>query len=523
MNTPASHEPHNGQSGVNGRTVHLPDGRVVLPESSRSRPEHGNAHEASKFPVTPQYQRETQFEVCADGTLLELVREKSGDLSFAAYRNGTSTFCRTFQQEQVTLVPPRIHHTTAEALYLPRSIGPSETAGALLQEIEDLLATFLDIDEVPRKLTACFALSTWLSDLSPVAPYLWIVGPYTSGKSSALQLLGTVCRRGVIAGDISPAALYQLVEKLHPTLLLDEFEMFGDAHSRSLRQLLRNGSSQGQRVLRGTRAYDVFGPKAIASRQGPLDTALASRAIFVSMRPTNRELATLTPEGLEAIADQMQPKLLNFRLENYRRVKVMAGKRELNLRMQDIARALVLPFCGDVNFENEIVDLLKPQNAQATFDRYREPEWIVTIALYSRIHRATNTLTVQELTWEVDKVLADAGETYRLAPRKVGEILRCLGFPTERLGSQGRGLRLSRCLLREIHLNAKRMGVCRADILLPEVSDGGYGGPPCAICEELGLMVDFHGKKLTCIDLYSWLRKRKSRLYEQCQNRADSR
>jgi hypothetical protein len=270
----------------------------------------------------------------------------------------------------------------------------------LLSEINGVLRTYLDLEESDRKLVGNFALCTWLNDLQEVAPYLWIIGPYSCGKTTLLRLLGAICRRPVIAGDISPAALYTLSTSVRPTLLLDEFEMARDARSRSLQHLLRNGSSQGQRVFRGPKAYDVFGPKAISSRQGPGDAALASRGLVVTMRPTTRDLPALNPDALAGIAERLQPRLLAFRLENYQRVKpAELATSRLSPRMLDIGRALAFPLLGDPKLERELVEILNLHDAQAKLDRHGEPEWVVLTALYARIHRATNTLTVQELTF----------------------------------------------------------------------------------------------------------------------------
>jgi hypothetical protein len=51
-------------------------------------------------------------------------------------------------------------------------------------------------------------------------------------------------------------------------------------------------------------------------------------------------------------------------------------------------------------------------------------------------------LTVGDLAVTVCEVLAANGETYELKPRAVGEALRSLGLSTEKLGNEGRGLRL---------------------------------------------------------------------------------
>jgi hypothetical protein len=500
-----------GQSEPAPSLIHLPDGRSLSIEAVNSAKGGRKGHR--KLPPAEQsLTRETQFEVLPDGILIDLVREKSGDIGFLVCRNGTPTFHSTFQHGNLTLIPPKVHRSLVDALRLPSLLGTIRTPTTLLSEINEVLCTYLDLEELDRKLVANFALCTWLNDLSQVAPYLWIIGPYSCGKTTLLRLLSAICRRPVVAGDISPAALYTLSSTLHPTLLLDEFEMAKDSRSRNLQHLLRNGSSQGQRVFRGAKAYDVFGPKAITSRQGPGDAALASRGLVVTMRPTIRDLPALDLDALAAIADRLQPCLLAFRLENYRRVKLAAlASSRLSPRMLDIARALALPLIGDPNLERELEEVLNLHDAQAKLDRHGEPEWVVLTALYARIHRATNTLTVQELTFEVDDVLAKAGESYRLTPRKVGEILRSLGFPTQKLGNQGRGLRLSQELIRSIHRTAKNLEVCRADILYPETIDSGYGGLPCSLCEENGLMVDHHGRRLRCVEGYS--SSKRSRLY----------
>jgi hypothetical protein len=491
-----------GQSETAPSLIHLRDGRSVPIEVVNSPKGSRNGH--MKLPPAAQsLTQESQFAVLPGGILIDLVRERSGDIGFVVCRDGTPTFHSTFQHGNLTLVPPKVHRSLVDALRLPSLLGTTQTPTMLLSEINDLLCTYLDLEESDRKLVGNFALCTWLNDLHHVAPYLWIIGPYSCGKSTLLRLLGAICRRSVVAGDISPAALYTLSTCLHPTLLLDEFEMAGDARSRSLQHLLRNGSTQGQRVFRGPRAYDVFGPKAISSRQGAGDAALASRGLVVTMRPTTRDLPALDPDALAAMADQLQPSLLAFRLENYERAKPAAlASSRLSARMLDIARALSIPLLGDPDLERELIEIVKPHDAQAKMDRYGEPEWVVITALFARIHRATNTLTVQELTLEVERVLANGGESYHLVPRKVGEILRCLGFSTQKLGNQGRGLRISNELVRSIHTTAKKLGVCRADILYPETIDGGYGGPPCSLCEENGLMVGHDGRRLRCVEGY---------------------
>ena len=492
----------NGQSLPATSLIHLPDGRCVTPDVVNSQKGGRNGH--IKLPPAAQsLTRETQFEICPDGTLVDLVRERVGDIGFVVWRDGTPSFHGTYQNEDVTLVPPRVHPSFVDAVRLPKTLGTSETPRTLLSEIDDVLGTYLDLDKSDRKLLGHFGLCTWLPDRQQVAPYLWILGLFSCGKTTLLHLLSAICRRSVVVGDVSPAALYTLTNSLRPTLLLDEFEMARDARSRSLQQLLRNGSSQGQRVFRGPRAYDVFGPKVVASRYGVGDAALASRGLVVAMRPTIRDLPALDPDVLEGIADRLQPKLLAFRLENYARVKPVAlASSCLTSRMRDIARALALPLLGDPDLERELIEIVKPHDDQAKLDRHGEQDWMVLTALFGRIHihDTVHTLTVGQLTKLVNSELTRRGESSRLKSRKVGEILRSLGFKTELLGCHGRGFRISKRFVRSVHITAKNLGLCRGDILVPEAADDGFVGALCRDCEAAGLLFDNEGKTLRCAE-----------------------
>jgi hypothetical protein len=109
-------------------------------------------------------------------------------------------------------------------------------------------------------------------------------------------------------------------------------------------------------------AYDLFGPKVIVSRQEPSDAALASRALFVAIRPSNRDLRPLDEASLTKIADQLRPRLFAFRLSNYSQ----AGSSELaanglSPRMKDIARALAIPLLADSELESGVIEMLPPR------------------------------------------------------------------------------------------------------------------------------------------------------------------
>jgi hypothetical protein len=59
----------------------------------------------------------------------------------------------------------------------------NDTPGSLLNDIKNLLRTYLELADRDYEIGAHFVLSTWFSDLSRVAPYLWIIGPFSCGKA----------------------------------------------------------------------------------------------------------------------------------------------------------------------------------------------------------------------------------------------------------------------------------------------------------------------------------------------------
>ena len=120
-------------------------------------------------------------------------------------------------------------------------------------------------------------------------------------------------------------------------------------------------------------------------------------------------------------------------------------------------------------------------------------------ALYLECHCTGGTLTVGSLACTVSDVLEGNGETYELPPRKVGSILRSLGLNTEKLGNQGRGLRLTRQFVRRVHELALELGIKRSDILPYATVDAGYAGRRCFWCTKFGLLTCDDGTKLRSI------------------------
>jgi len=452
------------------------------------------------------------FRALPDGTLVELVRDPNRPrLRFLIWRDGNARIQDDFQPADRLFVPPLVDPSLMSAVRLPTAVTPHGSLEDLLQRAQECISTYVDLRPQYVRLASNFILHTWFLDRSTIAPYLWVTGPYSAGKTTLLRLLHCLCRRAVLASDLSLASLYLLPSTIMPTLLVDEFDPGQGSRCRDLLRFLRAGSTQGGHVIRGGKLYPTFCPKAISSRLGPADAALASRVISVFTLPTRRVLPELNSAAQEEIASQFQGQFLNYRLQNYSRISTTVAPEMPGFtpRTRDLARALSAPLLGHQELGQQLLNDLQPQNEEAKFSRHNEPEWAVATALFQECHDTIGALTVGSLTDTVNEVLGRLGETYALQPRAVGDHLRALGLQTCKLGNLGRGLRITQHLDLQVHRLARDLGIDRSDIVSYQAVDAGYAGQPCSLCDKFDLLVLEDGRKLRTVDMYEPSRKRR--------------
>jgi hypothetical protein len=486
------------------RSMVLPERR---PDSHEQVKNSNNVQEDGSLDarrLVPIEAEQLSFRAFRDSTLVEVVKNPSqpSRLRFLIWNAGMVTFQEHFQYGGLRFAPPRLDVSLLHAIRLPTGISSCGNAAKLLGEIAACISEYIELAPECVRVVSNFVLYTWFQDRLSVAPYLWVIGSYSAGKTRLLRLLHTLCRRAVMVSDLSPAALYSVPSAIMPTLLIDEFETGGRGSDRDRLRLLRSGSTRDGNVLRGSNVvYDTFCAKVMASRQEPSDAALASRAVFIPMRPTRRMLPCLDIVALQQIADRFQPRLLNYRIEHYSQVVIRNRPQVADFapRVRDLALALAVPLLGSPQLEAQLFRDLAVHDKEAKLARHSEREWVVATALYLECHRARGTLTVGTLACTVSEVLMGNGETYHLSARAVGSILRCLGLSTEKLGNQGRGLRLTNKLVRRVHELAFAFGIKRAYTLPYATVDAGYAGRRCSLCSQFDLLTRDDGKKLRSI------------------------
>ena len=184
-----NHNGHNGGAMVQGPAappIVLPDGRMhTLTEKLKNHETFDTFAEKESRPEAEPL----EFRAFPDGTLVDLVRDAAAPEkpSLLISKAGAVTFQKEFLYEEKMFVPRQVEPSLFAAIRLPKRIVPSRSTREVFSELQDCLATYVDLTEDQQHLMISFLMSTWFQDVLPTAPYLWVTGPYGSGKTTLLS------------------------------------------------------------------------------------------------------------------------------------------------------------------------------------------------------------------------------------------------------------------------------------------------------------------------------------------------
>ncbi len=168
----------------------------------------------------------------------------------------------------------------------PGPVVPSQ----LLDEIMATIQTFIVCDEEVAIAGTLWASFTWFIDAVQVAPLAVITAPEPRcGKTQFLDLLGRLACRPLVASNISPAAVFRVIEAHKPTLMIDEADSFLKENE-ELRGVINSGHTrQSAYVIRTVgddhepQRFSTWGAKAL-SGIGHLAGTLMDRAVVLELR-----------------------------------------------------------------------------------------------------------------------------------------------------------------------------------------------------------------------------------------------
>ena len=106
-------------------------------------------------------------------------------------------------------------------------IRPSTPGADLLNELRDVINRYVILPEMAAEALALWIVHTYAFTLRQVTTYIGVVSPEKRcGKTTLLELLALLANRSLTAANISPSALFRVIEQTKPTLLIDEADTF---------------------------------------------------------------------------------------------------------------------------------------------------------------------------------------------------------------------------------------------------------------------------------------------------------
>lgn len=267
-----------------------------------------------------------------DGTIVELVYDaRMRTTALAVWRAGRWTIERELDSDTGDLlVPfsPQNNIIKNDVVLLPSEPHEYGSKERLIADIHRFLRRYLDVGSNFEVLAAHYVLFTWLYDAFHEVPYLRLQGDYGTGKTRALQAIGSLCYKPFFASGASTVSpIFHIIDAFRGTLVLDEADFRFSDEKAELIKVLNNGTVQGMPVLRtmmnrqhefNPQAFQVFGPKLVAMRRSYEDRALESRFLTEVMgsTPLRPDIPINLPGSLKEEALELRNRLLLFRFRN---------------------------------------------------------------------------------------------------------------------------------------------------------------------------------------------------------------
>jgi hypothetical protein len=235
------------------------------------------------------------------------------------------------------------------------------------------------------------------------------------------------------ASTVSP--LFRIIDAFRGTLIVDEADFrLSDERAEAVK-ILNNGNAKGFPVLRtevtpkrefNPTAYNVFGPKLVATRSFFEDRALESRCITEEMGQyqLRDDIPINLSNDYKQEALELRNKLLLFRFRNLRAAQTHASlvDRTIEPRLNQVLVPL-LSIIEDAQARKDLRELARSYNQQIVADRGMDTEARVLEVIRDLAASEEAKLSIKEITDAFAERHQDEYER-KIAPKWVGNIVR---------------------------------------------------------------------------------------------------
>jgi hypothetical protein len=315
---------------------------------------------------------------------------KTGSPDFIVHDRNTGEVGRTerIELDDVRLIPPKC----AAAVCTPGGHVPGsvllpvehDESGADVEQLRrDVLAFINRYVELPGDapyLAATYAELSWLFDAFDEVPYLGFkTSDIGRGKSRALETVGALCYRPILAGGGSTAAAtLRLLHHFGGTLCADEYDGRDTELTAELTKIINQGFQRNRPLVRCEgddkvpTPFRCYSPKIFSMRKGFGDDATQSRLITIHMRARTRENIpiSLPRETFDREALALRNRMLAYRFAYWGSVKI--DPKHADPGLEDRSNQIGLPLLavsGTEEGRKRIVEALRQQQRALAADR----------------------------------------------------------------------------------------------------------------------------------------------------------
>lgn len=384
--------------------------------------------------------------VLGNGIIGEMVVAPDGERSFIIAEGNSLKQAPDYRLPNVTYTPTP-DPLVGKVIHFAPAAQPYTSQISLFNEIKAFIHHYLELPQNYEDVSTLYVLLTWVYEFAPSIPYLRVIGDWGSGKTRFLQVVGAICFRPMFAsGATTPSPIFRILDRFRGTLVLDEADFKDSSAWVEIVKILNNGYRPGFPVLRADKddgkwyphAFDVFGPKLIATRAPFKDEALESRCLTAEMMSlTRQDIPRVLPPSFATEVDHLRSRLLTFRLSNLNKLKGSSfGNEFLEPDLQPRLQEILIPLKAMVNDDSSMAEILRSfihQQQDVLFSRRRESPAGRVLAAIIELHAEETALTADNIAQRVTEL----DDEIDINARKVGWLTRKLGFKKERSPGSG--------------------------------------------------------------------------------------
>ena len=264
-----------------------------------------------------------------DGSIVETIASRTeGTVSLIRIYGETDEVGQTLDLPKLGVVRPYSPDNSLLAhgvVQFPSIREEYASEDALVAAVRGFIHQYADLSEAFEEAASYYVFLTWVYDAFNELPYLRLKGDFGSGKTRCLQAIGSLCYKPMFASGASTVSpLFRIIDAFRGTLIIDESDFRFSDERAEIVKILNNGNAKGFPVLRSDvtpgkdfnpKAFDVFGPKIIATRRSFDDRALESRCITEEMTglPPRLDIPLSLPEAFHTGAQHLRNQLLSYR------------------------------------------------------------------------------------------------------------------------------------------------------------------------------------------------------------------